>query len=95
MEDTMSDFVMEDDYEEYTTFKVTSSEGKEVEMAVLEEFEYDHDTYVAAAEVEGDTINEDGVYIYKASLSDGELIAEKIMDKELYSQVVKAYMELD
>lgn len=91
----MGEIIMEDNYDEYATFKVTSSSGEEVEMAVLEEFEYDHHTYVAAAVVEDDTINEDGVYIYKAKLINDEIIAEKITDKELYAQVVQAYMELE
>jgi len=91
----MSEIIPEDNYDEYATFKITSSTGEEIEMAVLEEFEYEHHTYVAAAIIEDDTINEDGVYIYKAKLINDEIVAEKITDKEVYSQVVKAYMELE
>jgi len=49
--------VMEDDFNEYAIFTITGQDGKEVEMAVIDEFEIDHKTYVAAAVIEGDTIN--------------------------------------
>jgi len=85
---------IEDDYGTFTTFHITTSEGTDVEMAVLEEFEYEKKTYVAAALVEGDTINEDGVYIYEASVKDGELVATQITDKKVYESVVNAYMDI-
>lgn len=83
------------DMKEYITFTITTSDGKEVEMAVVDEFEFEKKNYVAAALVEGDTINEDGVYIYKVKVSDDDFAVEKITNKVDYERVVKAYMEME
>lgn len=83
------------DMKEYITFTITTSDGKEVEMAVVDEFEFEKKNYVAAALVEGDTINEDGVYIYRVKVSDDDFAVEKITNKVDYERVVKAYMEME
>lgn len=83
-----------DEFKEYVTFTVTSAGGEEVEMAVLEEFEFERKTYAAAAKIEGDSINEDGVYIYRTIIGEEDFNVEKIEDKEEYEKVVKAYMEM-
>lgn len=83
------------DFQEYVTFYVTTQDGTKVEMAVVDEFEFEHKNYVAAALIEGDTINEEGIYIYKAKIVDDEIVAEKIMNKVDYERVVKAYMEME
>lgn len=82
------------EFQEYATFQVTTKDGNKVEMAVVDEFEYEHKSYVAGALIEGDTINEDGIYIYKAKVIDDEIVAEKISNKVDYERVVKAYMEM-
>ena len=83
------------DFQEYVTFYVTTQDGTKVEMAVEDEFEFEHKNYVAAALIEGDTINEEGIYIYKAKIVDDEIVAEKITNKVDYERVVKAYMEME
>lgn len=83
------------EFQEYTTFYVTAKDGAKVEMAVVDEFEFEHKNYVAAALIEGDTINEEGIYIYKAKIVDDEIVAEKITNKVDYERVVKAYMEME
>ena len=83
------------DFQEYVTFYVTTQDGTKVEMAVVDENENEHKNYVAAALIEGDTINEEGIYIYKAKIVDGEIVAEKITNKVDYERVVKAYMEME
>ncbi|MBE5852968.1 MAG: DUF1292 domain-containing protein [Lachnospiraceae bacterium] len=83
------------DFQEYVTFYVTTQDGTKVEMAVVDEFEFEHKNYVAAALIEGDTINEEGIYIYKAKIVDDEIVAEKITNKVDYERVVKAYMEME
>lgn len=83
-----------DNYEEYEVFIVTTSEGKEVEMAVVDEFEVDEAEYVVAALVEGDTINEDGVFVYKVVTREPELEVAKITDAEEYARVTDAYSEM-
>lgn len=77
---------------EYITFMIELSEGKEVEMAVLMEFEYEKKYYVAAGLVEGDEIQE-GVYIFKVKDSE-EFAVEKLRNKYEYDKVTKAYLEM-
>ncbi|MCQ2522389.1 MAG: DUF1292 domain-containing protein [Lachnospiraceae bacterium] len=79
---------------EFVTFMITTTEGKEVELAVVDEFVVDNKNYVAAARVEGDTICNDGVYIYKVKDGD-EFQVEKISNHVDYEKVVKAYGEMD
>lgn len=86
---------MAEEFEEYVTFVVKDKDGNDIEMAVVDEFEFEGRSYVAGAVIEGDTINEDGLYIYKAKIVDGELLAEKIMNKIDYEKVVNAYMEME
>lgn len=86
---------MAEEFNEYVTFTIVSKEGKAVELAVVEEFEFDHTTYVAAAVIEDDTINEDGVYLYRAKVIDGELKAEQIDNKAEYEKVADAYAGLE
>ena len=39
---------MENSFEEYVTFYVTAKDGSEVEMAVVDEFDFEKKHYVAA-----------------------------------------------
>ena len=79
---------------EYVTFTVETMSGDTAELAVLCGFEYEKKTYVAAALVENDTINSDGVYIYRAKETDDGFTAEKITNHVEYERVVKAYSEM-
>ncbi len=83
-----------EEFREYITFYTTTSDGIEVEMAVVDEFEYDNKDYVAAAVVEGDTINDDGVYIYRIKAGTDEFQVEKITNRIDYEQIAAAYMEM-
>jgi len=95
MSEEIKNEIMEDEFSEYVTFTITGQDGKEVEMAVMDEFEVDHKTYVAAAVIEGDTINEDGLYIYRVKVTGEDFEVEKIADKSEYEAVAEAYMEME
>ena len=84
-----------ENYNEYVTFHVTSKEGTDVEMAVVDEFEYDHKQYVVGAVVEGDTILEDGLYIYRSIIKGDDFTVEKIEKEDEYRKVAEAYMEME
>ncbi|MCQ2522871.1 MAG: DUF1292 domain-containing protein [Lachnospiraceae bacterium] len=86
---------MADEFQEYVTFTVTNKDGEEIEMAVVDEFEFEKKSYVVGALIEGDTINEDGLYIYRAKETEDGFEAEKITNAIDYEKVVKAYMEMD
>jgi len=86
---------MEKEFNEYVTFHVTAKDGADVEMAVMDEFEYDHKQYVVGAVVEGDTILEDGLYIYRSIINGDDFTVEKIEKEDEYKRVAEAYMEMD
>lgn len=85
----------EEELEEYVTFTITTREGKEVELAVIDEFEFEHKSYVAAARIEEDAICEDGLFIYRAKESEDGFVVEKIKSQVEYQRIAKAYMELE
>ena len=85
---------MENEFQEYNTFTVTTKEGTEVEMAVIDEFEYERKHYVVGAIIENDTINEDGMYIYRSVINGEEFSVEKIDSEAEYMKVAEAYMEM-
>lgn len=86
---------MEKDFNEYITFHVTSKDGTDVEMAVVDEFDFENKHYVVGAVVEDDTINEDGLYIYRSVIEGDNFKVEKIAREFDYKRIAKAYMEMD
>ncbi|MBE5877158.1 MAG: DUF1292 domain-containing protein [Lachnospiraceae bacterium] len=84
----------ENDFQEYVTFTVTTKDGNEVEMAVVDEFDFKNKHYVVGALIEGDTINEDGMYIYKSVIKGDDFTVEKINSEVEYKQVAEAYLKL-
>ena len=48
-----------EDFKEYATFKTTNKDGEELELAVVDEFDFEYNHYVVGALIEGDTINEE------------------------------------
>ena len=86
---------MEKDFNEYITFHVTSKDGAEVEMAVVDEFDFENKHYVVGALVEDDTINEEGLYIYRSIIEGDDFKVEKIAREFDYKRIAKAYMEME
>ena len=86
---------MEHEFQEYITFHVTAKDGSDIEMAVMDEFEYDHKQYVVGAVVEGDTILEDGLYIYRSIIEGDDFKVEKIEKESEYKKIAEAYMEME
>ena len=92
--DRKGEKTMENESREYITFTVTASDGNEVELAVIEEFEFDKKEYVAAARVVGDEIDMDGVYLYKVKPG-AEFEVEKILNQVEYQKIAKAFQEME
>ena len=86
---------MEKDFNEYITFHVTSKDGADVELAVVDEFDFENKHYVVGALVEDDTINEDGLYIYRSVIEGDDFKVEKIAREFEYNRIAKAYMEME
>lgn len=81
--------------EEYVTFHVTARDGSDVELAVVDEFNFEHKQYVAGARIENDAIVEEGVYIYRCKVLDDDFTVEKIENADEYQKVAEAYMNMD
>lgn len=86
---------MEKDFNEYITFTVTTKDGTEVEMAVVDEFDFENKHYVVGAVIEDDTIREDGLYIYKSVMEGDDFKVEKITREFEYQRIAEAYMEME
>ncbi len=79
--------------EEYTTFIIKLSDGKDHEFAIVEEFDFDKKHYILVSEVQGDEITE-GVYLMRGENDGEDFLVEEIKDKEEYARAVKAYEAL-
>ena len=86
---------MEKEFNEYITFHVTNKDGADVEMAVVDEFDFENKHYVVGALVEDDTINENGLYIYRSVIEGDDFKVEKIAREFEYNRIAKAYMEME
>ena len=83
------------EFEEYITFKITTSTGEEMELAVIDEFEFENKNYDVAAKITGDTIDEEGLYLYEVKEARDDFNVEKIRNQFTYEKVAKAYMEMN
>ena len=86
---------MEKEFDEYITFNVTAKDGSEVEMAVMDEFDFEGKHYVVGAVIKEDTIQDDGRYIYESVVKGDEFSVEKIKREFDYKRIAQAYMEMD
>ena len=86
---------MENEFQEYVTFHVTARDGSDVELAVVDEFDFEEKHYVVGAVVQDDTILDDERYIY-LSVEEGEdFNVEKIETEEEYARVAEAYLQME
>lgn len=88
---------MVSEYNEYVTFSVTTKSGDTVEMAVVDEFDFENKHYVVGALVKDDEIIDDGRYIYKCTMKEGdeEFKVEKIAREFEYNRIAEAYMSME
>ena len=86
---------MGEEFREYVTFTVTAQDGSTVEMAVMDEFDFENEHYVVGAVINDDTISEDGLYIYKSIVNGDDFTVEKIKREFDYKRIAKAYMEME
>ena len=86
---------MQEEFKEYATFITTNREGNEIEMAVMDEFEFEHKNYVVGALIEGDTVNEDGFFIFRVKEMGDDIKVEKISNQMEYQKIAQAYMEIE
>ena len=85
---------MENNFEEYITFHVTASDGSDVEMAVMDEFDFENEHYVVGAVIKDDTIDDVGRYIYKSVISGDTFTVEKIKREFDYKRIAEVYLRM-
>ena len=85
---------MSDEYLEYDVFTDVTSEGKEIELAVVDTFDFEDNNYVIAGLVEGDEISDEGLFIYKKKGRGADAEILHIEDPEEYSRVADAYAQM-
>ena len=83
------------EYNEYVTFQVKAKDGSDVEMAVVDEFDFESKHYVVGAVVENDEISNEGLYIYLCEIKDDEFTVQKITREFEYKRVAEAYMNME
>lgn len=86
---------MENEFQEYVTFFVTAKDGTEVELAVVDEFDYEECHYVVGALVEGDTIHDEARYIYIGQMDGENFQVQKIEDEAEYEKIAEAYLQME
>ena len=85
--------VSEQSDEEYIVFNIKKNDGTVAEMAVIDEFNFEHKNYVVSALIENDVINEEGYYIYRLKLKEEGFDVERIQDPKEYERIANAYLE--
>ena len=85
---------MSEEYLEYDVFNDTTSDGKEIELAIVDRFEFEGKTYAISALVEGDEISEEGLFVYRIDGSGENAEISKIDDPDEYSRVADAYAQI-
>ena len=79
---------------EYVTFHITASDGREVEMAVVDEFDIENRHYVVSSVVEDDVIKAEEQYIYQCHVKGDDFTVEPITDPKEFERVARAYSEM-
>lgn len=83
------------EYGEYVTFHVTAKDGSDVEMAVVDEFDFENRHYVVGAVVKDDEIVDEGRYIYRSVVTGDDFTVEKITREFEYKRIAEAYMSME
>ena len=77
---------------EFDTFNLELN-GKEIEFAITEEFDFEGKHYILCGEVNGDEINDEEVYLFRAIMEENEITVESIETEEEYDRIVEAYYQ--
>lgn len=85
--------VNEEEMVEYDTFTYELN-GKVMEWAIIEEFEFEEKTYIVCQEVVGDTLSEEGLYLFEGISEGDEITVKNIDSEEEYDRIVDEYLRL-
>ena len=88
------EILKDDEMVEYDTFTYDLN-GKVMEWAIIEEFEFEGKTYIVCQEVVGDTLSDEGLYLFEGVSEGEEITVRNIDSEEEYNKVVDAYCALE
>ena len=74
--------------------KIDVKTNKCLQSCYDNQFEFENKAYVAAALVEGDTVSDEGCFIYRIKVGEDDFKVEKITNQIDYNRVAEAYMEM-
>ena len=77
---------------EFDTF-VLDMNGKEIEFAITEEFDFEGKHYILCGEVIDEEVNDEEVYLFRAIMEENDITVESIDTEEEYNRNVEAYYE--
>ena len=77
---------------EFDTF-VLDMNGKEIEFAITEEFDFEGKHYILCGEVIDEEVNDEEVYLFRAIMEENDITVESIDTEEEYNRIVEAYYE--
>jgi len=85
----------EEEMVEYDTFTYDLN-GKVMEWAIVDNFEFEEKKYIVCQEVVGDSLSEEGLYLFESVSEEGDEITVKNIDsEEEYDRAVNAYCALE
>lgn len=87
--------MMENEFQEYVTFHITARDGSDVELAVVDEFDFEDKHYVVGAVVEDDTIHDEARYIYLSEIDEDDFTVQKIESESEYNRIAQAYLQME
>ena len=85
--------VNEEEMVEYDTFTYELN-GKTMEWAIVEEFEFEEKTYIVCQEVIGETLSDEGLYLFEGVSEGDEITVKNIDSEEEYNRGVDEYCKL-
>ena len=83
------------EYQEYVTFTITAKDGSVLEMAVVDEFDFEKKHYVVGSIIKDDVIDTEGQYIFESIINGDDFTVQKIKKDFDYRRIAKAYMEME
>ena len=84
----------EEEMVEYDTFTYDLN-GKVMEWAIVDNFEFEGKKYIVCQEVVGDTLSDEGLYLIEGVSEGEEITVRNIDSEEEYDRVVDAYCALE
>ena len=89
-EEVAAEEVNPEEMVEYDTFTYELG-GRVMEWAITEEFKFEGKNYIICQEVLGDTLSDEGLYLFEGVSEGEEITVRNIDSEEEYNRVVDAY----